>query len=110
MSRRPNVKRTLGLETLESRELLSGSAPSAETEYMLEMINAVRTNPQAAAERFTTNLDADVQATIKFFHVDINKVPNHTASAQPRQPLAWNDNLASAAAWQAQDQANTGVQ
>lgn len=112
MIRRPNVKTGLRLETLESRQLLTAAAggPSAEAEYMLDLINQVRTNPQAAAVKLTTNLDADVQATLQYFNVDINKVRNDIASATPRQPLAWNDNLAAAATWQSQDQANTGVQ
>ena len=110
MSRRPTAKRALRLDSLESRELLTAGGPSAEALLMLDMINQVRTNPPAAAARFTSNLDADVQATINYFNVDIQKVRNDIASATPRQPLAWNDNLAAAATWQSQDQANTGVQ
>jgi len=110
MSRRPNAKHALRLETLESRQLLTAGGPSAEAEYMLSLINQVRTNPQAAAVKFTTNLDANVQATVQYFNVDLNQVRNEIASMTPRQPLAWNDNLAAAATWQSQDQANTGVQ
>ncbi len=110
MSRRPNAKPVFQLETLESRKLLTTGGPSVEAGYMLELINEVRTNPQAAAVRFTSNLDANVQATISYFNVDIQQVRNDIASATPRQPLAWSDQLAAAATWQSQDQANTGVQ
>lgn len=110
MIRRPNAKPALRLESLESRQLLNAGGPSAEAEYMLNLINQVRTNPQAAAIALTTNLDANVQATVQYFNVDLNQVRNAIASSTPRQPLAWNDNLAAAAVWQSQDQANTGVQ
>src|SRR5437764_768751 len=54
--RRPTFRRTLRLESLESREVLSAGGPSAQAQYMLEMVNLARTNPQAAAQRFTSNL------------------------------------------------------
>jgi uncharacterized protein YkwD len=95
---------------LESRELLSAGGPSAEAQYMLTMLNQARTNPPAAAERATSNLDANVQATLQYYNVDLNAVKNTIANSAPRPPLAWNDTLAMTATGQSQDQANTGTQ
>ena len=44
---RPKTRRTLRLESLESRALLSSGGPTAEQQYMLELINMARTNPAA---------------------------------------------------------------
>lgn len=108
--RRPTFRRTLRLESLESREVLSGGGPSAQAQYMLSMVNLARTNPQAAAQKFTTNLDADVVATLNYYHVDLNQVRKDIASAPVRPPVAWNDTLAQAATKMATDQAVNGFQ
>ncbi len=106
--KRPTNRRTLQLESLESREVLSG--PSAQQAYMLELLNLARTNPSQAAQRFTTNLSANVEATLAYYNINLPQVEQTIASAPVKPPLAWNDSVASAAQWQSQDQANTGVQ
>ncbi len=108
--RRPAFRRTLRLESLESREVMSTAGPSAQAQYMLELINLARTNPQAAAQEFTTNLDADVTATLNYYKVDLNQVRSEIASSPVRPPLAWNDQLAQAATGMATDQAVNGFQ
>jgi uncharacterized protein YkwD len=110
MSHTIKMQRSFRLESLESRELLTAGGPSAEAQYMLEQLNLARTNPQAAAMHFTTNLTPDVQTTLQYYNVDLSQVRSAIAGSAPRQPLAWNDNLAAAAVWQSQDQANTGIQ
>ena len=110
MSRPTKTKRSFQLESLESRELLTAGGPSAEAQYMLTLLNQARTNPQAAATEFTTNLTPDVQTTLQYYNVDLNQVRAAISSAAPRQPLAWNANLAASATAQSQYQANTGVQ
>ena len=62
------------------------------------------------ADRITSNLDSDVTATVKHYNVDLNQVRKTIASAAPKQPLAWNDRLATAAQKHSQDQANNGFQ
>src|SRR5579883_1508081 len=104
---RPTFRRTLRLERLESREVLSGGGPSAQAQYMLELINLARTNPAAMADRVTSNLDADVIATVNYFNINLQDVRNQLASTPAKPPLAWNDQLAQAAQGQSQDQANT---
>ena len=77
---------------------------------MLEMLNQARTNPAQMAERITSNLDSDVQATVEHYNVDLNQVRNSIASAAPKQPLAWNESLATAAQKHSQDQATNAFQ
>jgi uncharacterized protein YkwD len=108
--RRPTFRRTLRLETLESRELLTAGGPSADAQYMLSMINLARTNPAEAAQKFTNNLDPDVLATLNYYHVDLNQVRNEIASSPVRPPVGWSDTLARAANGMALDQATNGFQ
>jgi uncharacterized protein YkwD len=77
---------------------------------MLELINQARMNPQAAAERVTSNLTPDVVATLNYYGVDINATKQAIASSAPKPPLAWNPALAVAAQAHSQDMANTQVQ
>lgn len=109
MARR-SLRKTLRVEVLESRQVLSSGGPTAEAQYMLELVNQARTSPGAAAERVTSNLDADTVATINFYNVDLQAAKNAIANAPAKPPLAWNGQLAAAAQGQSQDQANTGVQ
>jgi uncharacterized protein YkwD len=103
-------RRFLRLETLEQRELLTAGGPSAEAQYMLELINQARTNPQAMAVSMTSNLTPDEIATCNYYGVDLNTVRSQIASSSARPPVAWNATLAGTATQQSQDQANTGIQ
>ncbi|AGA29952.1 CAP domain-containing protein [Singulisphaera acidiphila] len=107
---RPTLRRTLRLENLESRQLLTAGGPTSQQQYMLELLNLARTNPAAIADKVTSNLDFNVQATIKHYKVDLNQVKAAISSAPVKPPLAWNSKLANAAQDHSQDQANTGVQ
>lgn len=107
---RPKFRRTLRLENLESRELLTAGGPTSQQQYMLELLNLARTNPASIADKVTTDLDFNVQATIKHYQVDLNQVKSAISSAPVKPPLAWNSKLANAAQGHSQDQANTGVQ
>lgn len=107
---RTRFRRTARLENLESRQLLTGGGPSPQQQYMLELLNLARTNPASIAEKVTSDLDANVQATVKYYQVDNNQVRSAIASVPAKPPLAWNSKLADAAQGQSQDQANTGTQ
>ncbi len=107
---RPSSQRCLNVERLESREVMAAGGPSAQAQYMLELVNQARTSPGAAAERVTTNLSKDVQNTINYYGVNLDAAKRDIAGSPARQPLAWNGDLAAAAQAQSQDQANTGVQ
>jgi uncharacterized protein YkwD len=108
MTTRPKHRRALRLESLETREVLSG--PTADQAYMLELVNLARTSPGAAAQKFTANLDANVTATLAYYNVDLNAVKNTIASTPAQPPLAWNDQVGNAAQGQSQYQADNGVQ
>ncbi|WP_406700406.1 CAP domain-containing protein [Singulisphaera sp. Ch08] len=107
---RPKFRRTLRLENLESRELMAAGGPTSQQQYMLELLNLARTNPASIADRVTTDLDFNVQATIKHYQVDLNQVRSAISAAPVKPPLAWNSKLASAAQGHSQDQADSGIQ
>src|SRR3981081_3419434 len=111
MSRPATLRRTdLSLESLESRKLLTAGGPTANVQYMLELVNEARTNPAEMANRVTSSTNSDVVATVNYYGVDLNSVKNQTSSSASRPPLAWNDQLAAAATYHSEDMANTGVQ
>ena len=99
-----------GMDQLERREVLSSGGPSDQAQYMLELINEARTNPSAAAQRAATTDLAELNMTMDYYGESISAATSAIASAQPKQPLAWNDKLAAAATMQSQYQANTGQQ
>lgn len=103
MARR-TLRRMPRLESLESREVLSG--PSADAQYMLELINLARTNPSGAADRITQNLDADTKSTLAFYGVDVQAAKAAIAASTPQQPVAWNAQLTNAAQSHSQDMAD----
>ncbi len=98
------------MENLELRQVMSSGGPTAEAQFMLELLNEARTNPSAAAERATTNLDPEVKATLKYYNVDLNQVKQEIASTPAKPPLAWSDELSQAADWQSRDQINYNYQ
>jgi uncharacterized protein YkwD len=110
MARRSKQRTALVLESLESRQVLSSAAPTAELQYSLELINLTRTNPAAAVDRLTANLSESTKSTLDFYGVDLAQAKREVAAAQPRQPLAWSDELARAAQQHSQDMADNGYQ
>jgi uncharacterized protein YkwD len=109
---RSKFRRSLRFENLESRRLLSsvGAGPTSQEQYMLQLLNEARTNPSAAAQEIASNITPDVQATLNYYHINLQSTLNSIASAAAQPPLAWNGNLAAAAAGHSQDMANTQVQ
>jgi uncharacterized protein YkwD len=107
---RPKFRRSLRFDNLETRELMSTGGPTAQEQYMLQLVNEARTNPQAAAERVTSNLTPDVVATLNYYHVDPIAAKQAIATSTAKPPLAWNPALAVAAQAHSQDMANTQVQ
>jgi hypothetical protein len=107
---RPKTRRTLRLESLESRALLSSGGPTAQQQYMLELINMARTNPAEMASWLKSNLDPNDMATINHYGVNLDQTLQDIANTPPVQPLAWNDTLAATALEQSQYEANNQVQ
>ncbi len=107
---RPDLRQKPRLESLETRQVLSGGAPSADAQYLLELVNLARTDPPKAAEVITSNLSGDQQATVDFYNVNLNQVKAQIASAPVQPPLAYSDQLGQSATRQSVDQINMGTQ
>src|SRR4051794_10805393 len=104
-------RRTPMLERLETRQVLSGvSGLSSDKQYVLELINLVRTNPTAAANRLTANLSSDVQATIQSYGLSVDGLKSKMANATPQPPVAYSATLDSVAQGQSQYEADTSNQ
>jgi serralysin len=71
------------IESLEPRQLFSGTAPTADEQYMLELINRARANPTAEASMEGISLNEGLAAG--------------TISTAAKQPLAFNPDLISSA-------------
>lgn len=111
---RPTFRRAPRLENLESRELLSTAAPSggptSQEQYMLQVLNLVRTNPQAAVQYLQSNMNANITATINYYGVNLPQTLQEIGSMSAQPPLAWNQDLANAAESHSQDMATNGFQ
>ncbi len=90
------------LEALELRRLPSATPTAAEQET-LELINRLRTNPQGELNRLFSNLspltgrDANVNSAVRFFGVNGRTLESQWQSLVAVPPVAWNQQLASAA-------------
>jgi uncharacterized protein YkwD len=107
---RSTSRRTLRLESLESRELLNGGGPTADQQYMLQLVNLARTNPTAMVSWIRSNIDANDQATMAHYGVNLETELSQIGSSTPVQPLAWNDTLAATAQQQSQYEADNQIQ
>ena len=77
--------------------------PTAEEQYMLELINRARANPPAEGLRLQATTDPDILRAYSYFDVDLAKVVADFAGYLPRPPLAFNANLIAAARGHSQD-------
>ena len=82
------------LEALEDRTLLDAGV---QEEYALELLNRMRTDPQAELPLLLNSTDPDVQNALTFFHVDRSVLTQQWSTLTPVPPLAWNDILAGTA-------------
>lgn len=101
-------------ENLESRQLLStgvtSQGPSADAQYMLQLLNEARTNPAGAAQFIKSNVTTNIQDTLNYYGVNLQATLQEIANATPQPPLAWNDQLAQAAQGHSQDMATNQFQ
>jgi uncharacterized protein YkwD len=111
---RSKFRRAPRFDSLESRELMStvpaSEAPSNEAQYMLQVLNMVRTDPQAAVQYLESNITPDITATLNYYGVNLNATLQTIASSPAQPPLAWNPQLAQAAQGHSQDMATNGFQ
>lgn len=75
------------------------NTPSADEQFMLELINRFRANPSGEAALLTgANAQANVQSAINYFGVSVSAFQQQLAGLAAVAPVAWNDSLAAAAA------------
>ena len=72
-------------------------SPTAEEQYLLELINRARANPSAEGVRLETPGDADVQTAYTFYGVSLPTMKAELAALAIRPPLVFNANLLAAA-------------
>ena len=107
---RNRTRITPGIEGLEKREVLSSGGPTEQAQYMLEVLNLVRTNPTEGASWVREHVDPTIQANLTYYGVNIDDAARAIASAKPQQPLAWDARLASSAQQHSDDMAAKGYQ
>ncbi len=107
---RPTSRRSLRFDNLEDRQLLSSGGPSSQQQYMLQLINMVRSTPKEAAEWVGNSVTRELQYTLDHYKVDLEGVKRTIASNNPLPPVAWNDKLGDAAQEHSQDMANNRFQ
>lgn len=106
---RLSPRRTPTMESLENRQVLSVGTTALE-QYALEQLNRARMNPSEVATDVTTNLGRDTLMTFQYYNVDLAQTRNAIASEKAVAPLAWNNQLASAADRLSSDMAANGFQ
>ena len=93
---RPTTRRSLILENLEGRQLLT-AGPTNQEQLMLELVNEALIDPSAAAERVEQSLTPAAISSIAQDGETVNTVVSEIAEVDPRPPLAWDGDLAQAA-------------
>jgi uncharacterized protein YkwD len=92
------LPRSLGtklvIERLEDRLVPSAGA---QEEYMLELVNRMRTNPAAELPLLLNSNDANVNSALAYFNVNKQVLGQQWATLTPAPPLAWSDALYSSA-------------
>jgi len=84
--------------------------PTAEEQYMLELINRARAYPAAEGLRLQATTDPDIVSAYRYFQVDLGKLVADFAGYPPRPPLAFNANLIAAARGHSRDMADHDFQ
>lgn len=95
---------TVLFEAVEPRVLLSFN-PTAQEQYMLELLNHLRMDPQADLDLMTSSLgaqarssDPDIDSALQFFHVSGTALAQQWAALVAVPPLAWSERLYNSAA------------
>jgi len=81
----------------------SHGEPTAEAQYLLELINRARRDPPLEAQRLIDTDDEDIRQALAAFHVDPDRIIDTFSSYEPQPPLAFNADLITAADIHARD-------
>jgi uncharacterized protein YkwD len=90
--------------------------PTAEEQYLLELINEARLNPLANAARYInsysplTSYDPDIQYAMTYFGVSGTALLSAYNALTSVAPVAWNSSLNDAAAAHSAAQISAGIQ
>lgn len=95
---------------IQAQTQYSHGNPTADEQYMLELINRARANPAAEGVRLANSKDPNVKLGFDFFGVDVAKLKKDFASYPVRPPLAMNTKLIAAARRHSNDMAKKNFQ
>ena len=84
--------------------------PTAEEQYMLELVNRARANPAMEGLRLQATTDPNVLSAYSFFQVNVAQMAAAFAGYPPRPPLAFNASLIASARSHSQDMADHDFQ
>lgn len=92
-----------------SQQYDSGS-PSAEEQYMLELINQARANPREEGQRLANCKDSNVLTYYNYYKVNTGAMASQFAGYAAKPPLAMNRTLMASSRRHSLDMAARGVQ
>jgi len=69
------------------------SKPSAAEQYMLELVNRMRQNPQNELDLLLSNADSEVGQALEYFKVDRQILSEQWRKLEPVAPVAWSEQL-----------------
>ncbi len=98
------------LATSAPTEAYSHGNPTAEEQYLLELINRARANPTAEGEMLASVTDPAILSAYAYFNVDKNALKPAFAAYPVRPPLAFNSKLITAARLHSQDMSTNNFQ
>jgi uncharacterized protein YkwD len=67
--------------------------PSAKEQYMLELINRMRTFPDSEYDLLVNSTNEDIQSALSYFQVDLNELRSQWDKLKSAQPVAWSNQL-----------------
>ncbi|HVZ38611.1 MAG TPA: CAP domain-containing protein [Candidatus Kapabacteria bacterium] len=103
-----STARTL-LSSIPTQEYSHGN-PTAEEQYMVELINRARANPTAEGARLASVTDPNILFAYSTYSVDTNKLKSDFAGYPVRPPLAISSKLLTAARLHSQDMSTNNFQ
>lgn len=84
--------------------------PTAEEQYMLELINRARTDPKAEGIFLATTPDSGIRLGADFFDVNLKRLKSDFASYAARPPMAFNPQLMASSRRHSKDMAKNNFQ
>jgi hypothetical protein len=100
----------LQLPAAEILKLYSHGNPTADEQYMLELINRARANPPAEGRFLAGFKDPAIKVGLDYYHVDLARLQQDFNSYPVRPPLAFNVNLLKASDRHSTDMAKHNFQ